>query len=151
MAWSLWVNQALVCPLPVAISSANNCLTLKHTDSGKSCFLSYVLFRLLSLEKNVAFQLDDQFILFQNTGVRISSANSSSGRCLPYRIWALSDSHRDFVQPCHAFLTACGARRAWVVQTSSPLEHNWRDWSEQNYAGMYCMDIFTLDEMNTLW
>ena len=44
---------------PVAISSANNCLTLKHTNSGKSCFLSYVLFRLFRLEKNVAFQLDD--------------------------------------------------------------------------------------------
>ena len=41
-------------------------------------------------------------------------------------------------------------RRAWVVQTTSPLEHHWRNWSEQNYAGMYYMDIFTLDEMNTL-
>ena len=110
----------------------------------------YLLFRLLSLKKNVAFQLEDQFLLFQDTGVRISNTHSSSGRSLPDGIWTLSDSHTRFEQPCDAFLTACSASNAWIVQTTSPQESNWRKWSSWKFASLYWMDYFSLDEMKVL-
>lgn len=119
---------------------------------GKSCFLYYLLFRLLSEKKNVAFQVKDKFLLFQDTGVRICSFDASNGPIMPDRIWALSDSLPGpvFSMPCEAFLTACRTNRAWVVQATSPLESRWKGWSREHGAKMYWMGIFTVDEMNAL-
>lgn len=105
----------------------------------------------MSFKKNVAFQLGNRFLLFENTGVELLSAKTSLGALLPDGMWALSDSHREFEQPCHAFMTAGGSSRAaWIVQTTSPNESKWRNWSEHKIAGMYWMDVVTLDEMIAL-
>jgi hypothetical protein len=94
--------------------------------------------------------MDEHFFLFQDTGVRIYGTDSYYGMNLPDGTWALSDSRPRFESPCAAFLTACGASHAWVVQTTSPLKSNWKKWSRLNNAGTYWVDVFTLDEMNAL-
>jgi hypothetical protein len=103
------------------------------------------------MRKNVAFQVNDQFLLFQDTRVRIYDATGFIGPCMPDGTWALTDSHTSFDTPCSAFLTAlCVSSRTWIVQTASPVEDNWRSWSKHNYAGIYWMDVVTLDELNAL-
>jgi hypothetical protein len=115
---------------------------------GKTCFLYYLLFRLLSMRKNVAFQLNDQFLLFQDTGVQIYDAFDDP--CMPDGTWALTDSHTSFDTPCPAFFTGCLSSRPWVVQTTPPVEDNWRSWSKHHSAGIYWMDVVALDELNAL-
>ncbi|KAF8260034.1 hypothetical protein EI94DRAFT_1749735 [Lactarius quietus] len=121
-----------------------------HPGIGKSCFLYYLLFRLLSMRKNVAFQVDDQFLFFEDTGVQICNIASSTGHAIPDGTWTLTDSHTGFEKPCGAFLTACGSRRTWLVQTTAPSEDNWRTWKKEYRADIYWMDVITLDELNAL-
>ena len=100
------------------------------------------------MKKSVAFQVDDKFLLFQDTGVRLCDTTSYSGQIIPEGTWALADSHTGFETPCAAFLSACKSGRAWVVQTTSPLEDKWRLWEKQHGADIYWMDVVTLDELN---
>ena len=77
LAWLSQVIQASVCTYCQRRSpSLTRLLT---PNSGKSCFLYYLLFRLLSMKKSVAFQVGDKFLLFQDTGVRLCDTSSSSG------------------------------------------------------------------------
>ena len=149
LAWSSRGNQASVCTShqPWSPSLTNISVTPK---SGKSCFLYYLLFRLLSMRKSVAFQVGDKFLLFQDTGVRLCDVAFSSGQIIPDGTWALADSHRHFNEPCDAFLNACKSGRAWVVQTTSPIEDKWRLWEKEYGADTYWMDVVTLDELNAL-
>ena len=102
------------------------------------------------MRKSVTFQVGDRFLLFQDTGVRLCDVNFSSGQIIPDGTWALADSHHHFEEPCDAFLNACKSGRAWVVQTTSPLEDKWRLWEKEYGADIFWMDVVTLDELNAL-
>jgi hypothetical protein len=65
----------LLSPTLVSITIAN--LTL---NPGKTCFLYYLLFRLLSEKKSVAFQVDKIFVFFEDTGVSISKDAFAPGQ-----------------------------------------------------------------------
>jgi hypothetical protein len=127
-------------------------ITALH-NIGKTCFLYYVLLRLLCEEKTVAFQANNHFLLFQNTGVQISLDSSGlddAGENIPHRTWALTDSHPEYVHPCKAFLTASRRGRAWIVQTTSPSSKRWSEWHKYRSAYIYWMDVFPLDELSAL-
>lgn len=120
---------------------------------GKTCFLYYVLLRLLCEEKTVAFQANDHLLLFQNTGVQIilnGSDLNHAGESMPRGTWALTDSHEDHIHPCKAFVTASKRGLAWIVQTTSPSSNRWGEWRKYRSAYMYWMDVFTLDELSAL-
>ena len=102
------------------------------------------------MKKSVAFQVDDKFLLFQDTGVRLCDTTSYSGQIIPDGTCALADSHHRFEEPCDAFLNACRSGRTWVVQATSPLEDKRRLWEKECGADMYWMDVVTLDELNAL-
>jgi hypothetical protein len=114
-------------------------------NPGKTCFLYYLLFRLLSKKKTVAFQLDDVFVLFQDTGVSLSD-NTSALEKIPGGTWALTDSRANPERPYPAFLTG----DAWVVQTTSPSPGKWQSRNKELKAVTYWMDVFSLDEMVAL-
>jgi len=39
---------------------------------------------------------------------------------------------------------------AWIVQTTSPLEKRWKEWTKQLGANFYVMKPFSLNEMRAL-
>ena len=149
LAWSSQGNQASVCT-SCRLESPLLTIVFVTPNPGKSCFLYYLLFHLLSMGKSVAFQVGDKFLLFQDTGVRLCDITFSNGQIIPDGTWALADSHRHFDEPCDAFLNACKSGRAWVVQTTPPLEDKWRSWQKEYGADMYWMDVVTLDQLNAL-
>ena len=102
------------------------------------------------MRKTVAFQMDDKFLLFQDTGVRLCDITSYSGQIIPDGTWALANSHTGFENPCAAFSSACKSGRAWVVQTTIASEDKWRLWGKEHGADVYWMDVVTLDELNAL-
>ncbi|KAH8981944.1 hypothetical protein EDB86DRAFT_3129307 [Lactarius hatsudake] len=117
---------------------------------GKTCFLYYLLLCLLSARESVAFQVNGNFVLFQDSGVRISTTTSIYAQHIPNGTWALTDSHAGFEKPCPAFLSASMMGRAWVVQTTSPNPETWAKWHKERTAHMYWMDVFPLNELNAL-
>ncbi|KAH8988833.1 hypothetical protein EDB92DRAFT_1870255 [Lactarius akahatsu] len=88
----------------------------------KSCFFFYLLLRLLNEKKSVAFQVGDRFILFQldGTGAELRNATDVKGHLIPGGTWALTDSE----MPCPSFLSASMSRRAYIIQTTAPLEYD---------------------------
>ena len=60
----------------------------------ESCFLFYLLFCLLNSRKVVAFQVDERFLLFEDTGILLYDASVGGMGCLILAgTWALTDSH----------------------------------------------------------
>ncbi|KAI9439307.1 hypothetical protein H4582DRAFT_130435 [Lactarius indigo] len=125
-------------------------VVLGQPGIGKTCFLYYLLFRLLSEKKAVAFQVGEDFLLFQGAGVQRCKSISINGAIIPSGTWALTDSHVSFERPCNAFLKACSAGRAWVVQTTSPSESKYARWQEEWDAKLFWMQVFHFDELYTL-
>ena len=76
-------------------------------NKGKTCFLYYLLFRLLGEQMTVEFQVEDFVILFQDTGLRIFDSTSAIATTnTPQGTWALTDSHQGYIHPCQPFLDA---------------------------------------------
>ncbi|KAH9169343.1 hypothetical protein EDB89DRAFT_1478125 [Lactarius sanguifluus] len=117
---------------------------------GKSCFLYYLLLRLLGTRTPVAFQVERKFVLFQETGVQMCGYEADNGRIIPSRAWALADSHPGFDQPCEAFFTARRVKGAWIVQTTLPPMRKWTSWHKEYTAIPYWMDVFSLEELEAL-
>ncbi len=113
---------------------------------GKTCFLYYLLFRLLNLEKTVALQVEDLVVLFEDTGVLLYDAYFT----IPNGTWMLTDSHVKYRDPCGAFLHAHSARTGWMVQTTSPLVARWEEWQKEHASPVYYMDVFSEDELLAL-
>ena len=141
--WLSLGNQASVCTLSLTEVLAN-------PNLGKTCFLFYLLLRLLSEEKSVAFQANSVFVLFQSTGVSLYDNTSLTGPLIPHGSWALSDSRVRFELPCDAFLTASRGRNAWIVQTASPSERRWSLWLKEHKGDIYWMDVPTLEDVIAL-
>ncbi|KAF8519742.1 hypothetical protein BU17DRAFT_47470 [Hysterangium stoloniferum] len=115
---------------------------------GKSLFLLYLLFRRLEEQEPVALQIDaDEFVLFSMNGVSVHSGKTSFADYIPKGAWALSDSWGEVLWPCSAFQSP----RAHVIHTSSPSSHRWKDWVKRLSADMYIMDIWSLEELRTLF
>ncbi|KAH8988881.1 hypothetical protein EDB92DRAFT_1817364 [Lactarius akahatsu] len=117
---------------------------------GKSCFLYYVLLRLLSRRSPIAIQLPGHFLVFSSDGVEIHPLNQTNYNVFPAGTFALSDSNEEVKAPCSAFLGAAKQGRAWIVRATSPLEERWREWKKQRSADIFVMDHPTVDEIESL-
>jgi hypothetical protein len=119
-----------------------------NLNTGKSSFLYYVLFRLLSERKPVAFQLPNQFVVFQEDSIHIHPL-SADGHLLPKGTWALCDSYEGSIQPCDAFLNASWQKTARIIQTTSALE-TWQKWEVRHSASVFVMKPFSAEDMAAL-
>ncbi|KAF8519144.1 hypothetical protein BU17DRAFT_47954 [Hysterangium stoloniferum] len=114
---------------------------------GKTLFLLYLLFRRLEEQEPVAFQIDsDEFVLFNMNGISLHSAKASSADYIPKGAWALSDSCGELLGPCVAFQSP----HVHVIHTSSS-SRRWKDWVKHLSARRYIMDIWSLEELRTLF
>jgi len=110
-------------------------------------FLLYLLARLLGERKTVALQISARrYVLFTEQGANIYKGDSPSG--IPPGAWVLSDSlGKDEIQPCSAFLFS----DAYLVHTSSPAAHIWKDWTKQVDAMMHVMDLWSEEFKHLLY
>lgn len=130
-----------------AVSFANNCHLTPNL--GKTSFLYYLLFRLLSEKRTVAFQVKRKFIVFQATQVLLHNAEDPlAAMFISNGSWVLSDSRVYFEEPCPAFFSAAEAGNGWVVHATSPPKDKSDAWQKMYTA--YWMDVLTLDELNAL-
>ena len=120
-----------------------------NANPGKSIFLYYLLFRLLSGKIPVAFEIDQTFVVFQDEGVSEYFLNVD-GNLLPPNSWALSDSSATKKQPCTPFLKAARMRRTWIIQATSPSPERWKSWKKDYNATLFVMEPFSIDEMTAL-
>ncbi|KAH9071569.1 hypothetical protein EDB83DRAFT_257774 [Lactarius deliciosus] len=125
-------------------------VVLGQPGIGKTCFLYYTLFCLLSEKKQVAFQRGRHFVFFTGTGVEICGYTHINGIAIPSGTWALTDSCPGFERPCEAFFEASGAGRAWIVQTTSPSARNYSSWQKKRKAVLFWMQVFPLNELKAL-
>ncbi|KAI9456403.1 hypothetical protein BJY52DRAFT_564652 [Lactarius psammicola] len=116
---------------------------------GKSLFLYYLLFRLLSEETPVALQLPSFFIVFQDDGVYRHPLTAAPHH-LPMGTRALSDSNNEGKHPCSAFLGAARQKNALIIQATSPSEDRWKNWSKECGAVKFVMNHFSIEEMAAL-
>lgn len=116
---------------------------------GKTCFLYYLLLRLLNQKQPVAFQVKERFFLFQSSGVLLCDSSSGEEHTPP-GTWALSDSHVGYEVPCGAFLAASQMGDAWLVQSSSPSTVNWERWQKEQSAILHWMKVFSFAEIKAL-
>ncbi len=99
----------------------------------------------------MAFQVNEQFVLFKDTGVLLYDASDGDmGHLMPVGTWALTDSRSKYRTPCGAFIGALTVRRAWIVQATSPLEDRWKGWQKVHHSSIYYMDVFSEDELLAL-
>lgn len=117
---------------------------------GKSCFLYYLLLRLLNQKMPVAFELPHHFLVFHDDDVDMHPLNLDNPDVFPTGTWALSDSSIKDKVPCSAFRSAAKRGIAWIVQTTSPSEERWKAWKKELSASMYVMDYFSKVEMTAL-
>ncbi|KAH9074236.1 hypothetical protein EDB83DRAFT_1946033 [Lactarius deliciosus] len=116
---------------------------------GKTCFLYYLLFRLLSEGTPVSLQLAPYVLVFRDDGVYRHSQESEPDY-LPTGTWALSDAGHLDEKPCTAYKGAAGRQIAWIIQTTSPSEDRWRQWKKQYTAVVFVMKGFSAEEITAL-
>jgi hypothetical protein len=97
----------------------------------------------------VAFQLQNRFLLFQDTGVCIINGHGSMAQFIPSGTWALTDFSQSVNQPCDAFVDAVVPKMAWIIQTASRARDKWTDRIKLCDA-VYWMDVFNLGELIAL-
>lgn len=122
-----------------------------NANPGKTCFLYYLLFRRLSEQKPVALQRNEHIFVFQDHGVDRYPTNAQS-HFLPNGTWALltpTKKPHNLVLPFWLLLRPQGLR-AWIVQTTSPLEDRWKTWEKYRTADMFVMKSFSISEMTAL-
>ncbi|KAF8521600.1 hypothetical protein BU17DRAFT_64826 [Hysterangium stoloniferum] len=109
---------------------------------GKTLFLLYLL-------EPVALQIDaKEFVLFSEDGVSRHSGGAWSADDIPKGAWVLSDSSDELqLGPCVAFQSP----RVHVIHTSSPSSRRRKGWVKRLSAGIYIMDIWSLEELRTLF
>ncbi|KAH8986501.1 hypothetical protein EDB83DRAFT_2683759 [Lactarius deliciosus] len=115
---------------------------------GKTCFLYYLLFRLLSQGTPVSLQRSSHILVFRDDGVYRHPLDAVPDY-LPEGTWALSDAGRVAEKPCKVFLDAA-EDTAWIIQTTSPLETRWKEWAKQHSAVTFVMKGFSAEEITAL-
>ena len=63
------------------------------------------------------------------------------------KLWALSDSNQ---QPCRSFQMFSEEYQAFIVQTTSQAEGQWKTWSKECYVALFVMECFTEKEAEAL-
>ncbi|KAH9061048.1 hypothetical protein EDB87DRAFT_475280 [Lactarius vividus] len=127
----------------------NGVIVTGQPGIGKTYFLYYLLFRLLSEGTPVSLQLAPDILVFLDDGVYRHPLDATPDY-LPEGTWALSDAGRLDDKPCNAFLDAAGRHIAWIIQTTSPLEDRWRQWKKQYTAVTFVMKGFSAAEITAL-
>ena len=94
----------------------------------------------------MALELSNYILVFQDDNVYRHPLKADP-YLLPQGTWALSDSDEVAKRPCTAFLDAAKRKVAWIVQTTSPLEERYKEWSKQRDAEMFVMDYFSINEL----
>src|SRR6266702_570131 len=117
---------------------------------GKSCFLYYLLLRLLSQKLPVVLLLSRHFLVFCDDGVDIHPLDMANPDVFPRGTWALSDSNEEVGSPCSAFIDAAKQEIAWIVQTTSPMEERWKEWKKECSADMFVMVPPSINEITAL-
>ncbi|KAF8557321.1 hypothetical protein OG21DRAFT_349393 [Imleria badia] len=116
---------------------------------GKTLFLAYILVKHLGKRHTVAWELPNGslYVLFRNTATFHSSADM---RPLDEYgpLWALSDSNSRVRAPAGIFYSL--PRHVRTIQTTSPEESRWKDWSKDAGAVCYVMDIWSEEEIADL-
>ncbi|KAI9433099.1 hypothetical protein BJY52DRAFT_842838 [Lactarius psammicola] len=97
----------------------------------------------------VALELSHRILVFQDIGVYSLPLTADPDR-FPEGTWALSDSNAITKQPCDAFLDAAGWQKAWIIQTTSPMEERWKMWSKYSKAHVFVMKYISIDEITAL-
>ncbi|KAF8261061.1 hypothetical protein EI94DRAFT_836574 [Lactarius quietus] len=82
--------------------------------------------------------------------VSIHGLNMSYTKVFTEVTWALSGSNASTEQPCTTFLAASRLKRAWIVQTASPLETKWKRWQTQYSADTFVMDYPSVHEITAI-
>ena len=111
-------------------------------------FLLYLLARRLQERQPVTLQMNPMtFALVDENGVSLHKSSLDSAFLIPKGAWALSDSSAEGdVLPCPAFIQ----RRPHIVHTSFPASNCWEKWVMHLSAKKYVMDVWSLDEFQTL-
>ncbi|KAF8548541.1 hypothetical protein OG21DRAFT_1500960 [Imleria badia] len=116
---------------------------------GKTLFLAYVLVARLGQKRTVAWQDTTGrpfYVLFRDTATFYSLADPT-----PLYdhgpLWALSDSNAGVQSPAPIFYSPDDVR---TIQTTSPKESRWKEWSKQSGAECYVMDIWSRKEVTDL-
>ncbi len=89
----------------------------------------------------------EHIFVFQSDGVDVHGHKSGA---LPVGCWALSDSNHRAQLPCVTFEIYALRHTAWIVQTTSPSEMRWKEWTKQLGASFYVMKPYSLKEMRAL-
>jgi hypothetical protein len=118
-----------------------------NAETGKTCFLYYLLLLLLSQETPVAFQPRFTVLIFSDCGVDLHRPETDA---FPNGTWALCRSHKGTEKPCDPFLDASRQDRAWIVQTTAPLEKRWIKWQRHEYIDIFVMDHPSVKEIAVL-
>jgi hypothetical protein len=124
-------------------------ITSIELNQGKSCFLFYVLLRRLCECRPTALDLENVFLLFDNTGVELRGAGPAGSFALEKRVWALTDSGANR-EPNRAFYRAGQIRNAWVVKATLPERKQWHQWHKELNMHHKVMNCFTWDELRAL-
>ena len=71
---------------------------------------------------------------------------------IPKGTWALTDSWSSSEQPCPAFMAACRARNAWLVQSSCQMQEHelWESWRKKLSIVMHELEPMSSDELIAL-
>ncbi|KAN0077949.1 hypothetical protein V8E55_010006 [Tylopilus felleus] len=116
---------------------------------GKTLFLAYVLVAHLGQKRTVAWQDPTGapfYMLFRDTATFYSLTDATP--LYDYGpLWALSDSNAGVQSPPSIFYGTTGVR---TIQTTSPKESRWKEWSKQGRAKCYVMDIWSEKEITDL-
>ena len=117
---------------------------------GKTLFNIYVLVARLGRRLAVAVQSPSFYVLFGEEGsVSIHTLQDATplARFQSQTLWALADSNAHIKIPSHIFLSQ---KRVRTIQTTSPRESRWKQWSKEARAKGYVMDIWSEKEIGDL-
>ena len=116
---------------------------------GKTLFLAYVLVARLGQQRTVAWQYTTGsrfYVVFRDTATFYSLDDATP--LYDYQpLWALSDSNAGVQSPAPIFYHQDHVR---TIQTTSPKESRWKEWSKQSGAECYVMDIWSGKEIRDL-
>ena len=115
---------------------------------GRSLFLIYVLVSHLGQRRAVAVQLRECYALFEESKVSFYSLSDADPLEKFDFLWALVDSNDNVLSPNEIFRGP--PNRIRPIQTTSPREKRWKEWSKYNGAKCYVMDIWSEKEIADL-
>ena len=115
---------------------------------GKSLFIIYALVARLGRRRVVALQLRKCYALFEESGVSFYSLDDANPLTKFHCVWALVDSNDKVLNPSEIFRGR--PNRVRPIQTTSPREKRWKEWTKYTGAKCYVMDIWSEKEIADL-